>query len=140
MSAYTQPEQSIEMTERQMSAAGKRIIVVDDEALIRWSLKEALTADGFEVSAASDGQEALVLAMKKEVDLVVTDLRMANMDGMQFIECLQTIRSGAKIIVLTAYGSEENRSRAAQLGVDAFFSKPFDMAELRMAVREALFA
>jgi len=128
------------MTERQMSAAGKRIIVVDDEALIRWSLKEALTADGFEVSAASDGQEALVLAMKKEVDLVVTDLRMANMDGMQFIECLQTIRSGAKIIVLTAYGSEENRSRAAQLGVDAFFSKPFDMAELRMAVREALFA
>jgi len=140
LSAYTQPEQSIEMTERQMSAAGKRIIVVDDEALIRWSLKEALTADGFEVSAASDGQEALVLAMKKEVDLVVTDLRMANMDGMQFIECLQTIRSGAKIIVLTAYGSEENRSRAAQLGVDAFFSKPFDMAELRMAVREALFA
>jgi len=118
--------------------AKKRILVVDDEDLIRWSLKEALTADGLEVVTAKDGQEALVAAMKEDVDAVVTDVRMTNMDGMRLIECLRAIHSDAAIIILTAYESEQSRAQAARLGVSAFFSKPFDMDELRSAVRAAL--
>jgi len=116
---------------------GKKILIVDDEPQITRALRRSLSAHGYEVRVAADGQSALDLFRDLRPDLVITDLVMPEMDG---IAVCQGIRqeSDVPIIVLSVKGEERTKVRALDAGADDYVTKPFGMEELLARVRAAL--
>ena len=117
---------------------GKRnILVVDDEAQITRVLKTSLSAQGYGIRTASDGMQALLEMKTWFPDLVITDLRMPNMDG---LELCRQIRSESRIpiIVLSVKGEEAIKVEALDAGADDYVTKPFSINELLARVRAAL--
>ncbi len=115
----------------------KRILVVDDEPQIVRMLRTALRSSGYEVAAAANGVEALERFREQLPDLIITDLSMPEMDG---VELTQTVRQLAEtpIIVLSVRDSEAMKVRALDEGADDFITKPFNMPELLARVRAQL--
>ena len=108
---------------------GTTILVVDDEPQIRRILKTGLAGHGHEVVEAPDGQSALQLARSARPDIVVLDLGLPDMDGVEVVEGLRAW-SRVPILVLTVRGREADKVRALDGGVDDYVTKPFGMAEL----------
>ncbi|WP_224242316.1 sigma-54-dependent transcriptional regulator [Hyalangium gracile] len=116
-----------------------RILVVDDEEGVRSFLAESLELDGHHVEEAASGEEALALLRAKSFDLVLTDLRMPGMDGMQLLEKVQAEQPEVEFIVLTAHGNVESAVQAMKLGAFDFIQKPVSgPAELRLLAARAL--
>jgi two-component system KDP operon response regulator KdpE len=117
---------------------GKRnILVVDDEAQITRVLKTSLSAHGYGIRTASDGMQALLEMKTWTPDLIITDLRMPNMDG---LELCRQVRSESRIpiIVLSVKGEEAIKVEALDAGADDYVTKPFSVKELLARVRAAL--
>jgi len=115
----------------------KRILVVDDEQEITFVLRSGLTKHGYEVRVAGDGQAALDLFAAWNPELVITDLAMPNMNGIELCRKLRA-RSTVPIIVLSVKGEEATKIEALDLGADDYLTKPFGMGELLARVRAAL--
>ncbi len=113
------------------------ILVVDDEAQITRVLKTTLSSQGYGIRSASDGEEALQLMKDWTPDLVVTDLRMPNMDGLELCRRIRT-ESHIPIIVLSVKGEEKIKVEALDAGADDYITKPFSINELLARVRAAL--
>jgi two-component system KDP operon response regulator KdpE len=119
-------------------ADGKgNILVVDDEAQIARVLKTALSSHGYGVRTASDGDEAIQLMKEWAPDLVITDLRMPNLDGLGLCKHIRA-KSKLPIIVLSVKGEERTKVEALDAGADDYVTKPFGVAELLARVRAAL--
>jgi two-component system, OmpR family, KDP operon response regulator KdpE len=117
---------------------GKRnILVVDDEAQIIRVLKTTLSAQGYSVRSAADGLQALEEMKSWPPDLIITDLRMPNMDGLQFCRKVRA-QSQIPIIVLSVKGEETIKVEALDAGADDYVTKPFSVNELLARVRAAL--
>ena len=114
-----------------------RILVVDDEPQLRRVLRTGLTSRNYDVRAASDGLTALDTFNDWHPDLVITDLAMPNMDGLELCRRLRAI-SQVPIIVLSAKGEEQTKVEALDIGADDFVSKPFGIDELLARVRASL--
>jgi two-component system KDP operon response regulator KdpE len=114
-----------------------RILVVDDEPQIRRVLRATLTAQGYEFSEARSGEEALEAIRASRFDLVLLDI---NMQGMGGLETCRAIRSGSEvaIIMLTVRDSEQDKVAALDAGADDYITKPFSMPELLARIRAAL--
>jgi len=117
-----------------------RILTVDDSASMRALLNHALTAGGFQVEQADDGQSALEWLAMNDVDVVITDINMPRLDGFGLIE---QVRAGNRhcdcpILVLTTESSDEKKSRARAAGATGWIVKPFDPAKLVAAVRKVI--
>lgn len=113
----------------------KRILIVDDDAHIRQLLTEELRDEGFLVTAASNGMEALAqLARPERPDLVILDLRMPGMNGLDTIGFLLKLRLGLPVIIYSAYGSYANDSLA--MAADAYVRKSSDLSELKSRIQE----
>jgi two-component system KDP operon response regulator KdpE len=110
---------------------------VDDEAQITRVLKTTLSSQGYGIRTASDGEEALQLMKDWTPDLIVTDLRMPNMDGLQLCRHIRT-ESRIPIIVLSVKGEEKIKVEALDAGADDYITKPFSVNELLARVRAAL--
>jgi two-component system KDP operon response regulator KdpE len=119
------------------SEVKKNILVVDDEAQITRVLKTTLSSQGYGVRTASDGEEALQLMKGWAPDLVVTDLRMPNVDGLELCRRIRT-ESRIPIIVLSVKGEETIKVEALDAGADDYITKPFSVNELLARVRAAL--
>lgn len=119
-------------------AAGKTILVVDDEELIRWSLCEHLRGLGYAVLEAEDGQDCLDKVAETMPDLVLTDLKMPRMDGMEALRRLRERDVDVPVIVLTAHGAVDSAVEATRLGAKAYLSKPFDLREVALAIEKVL--
>ena len=117
---------------------GPRILVVDDEKNIRLTLTYALEEDGYEVQTASSGTAALEMLMAEPFDLLLLDLKMAGLDGLEVIRRLRADRNKIRIVIITAHGTVENAVEAMKLGAVDFIQKPFTPAEIRRLVREIL--
>ncbi len=115
-----------------------RVLVVDDEALIRWSLRERLAQEGYEVAEAATGAEARRLATKDWFDLALLDLRLPDIDGIALLHQLREIHGEMPVIIITAYSSVESAVEAMRCGAVNYIRKPFNMDELSMAVQKAL--
>jgi two-component system response regulator AtoC len=116
-----------------------RILVVDDEEGVRSFLAESLELDGHQLEEAASGEEALKLLRARSFDLVLTDLRMPGMDGMQLLEKVQAEQPEVEFIVLTAHGKVESAVQAMKLGAFDFIQKPVSgPAELRLLAARAL--
>ena len=115
----------------------RTILVVDDEPTLRETLAEALEADGFQVVTAADGREALARFREHRPDLVVLDLMLPELSG---IEVCRIVRqeSGVPILMLTARSSELDKVVGLELGADDYVTKPFSLRELTARIRALL--
>ena len=119
------------------------VLVVDDELSMRQFLQILLERQGYNVHTASSGEDALTLMQDQDVDLVLTDLSMPGIDGMELV---RRVRSGAAVdhpadvplVMITAHGSAANAVEAMKLGADDYVVKPFNNDELLMVIRKAL--
>ena len=114
-----------------------RVLVVDDEKLLVKGIKFNLQNDGYEVLTGGDGQEALEIASSQEVDLIILDVMMPRMDG---LEACQRIRefSDVPIIMLTAKADDMDKLMGFEHGADDYLTKPFNILELKARVRALL--
>jgi CheY-like chemotaxis protein/anti-anti-sigma regulatory factor len=115
-----------------------RILVVDDEENVRFTTAAILEQEGYEVEAAGDGAEALSMVPRGHFDLVLTDLRMDDMDGITLLHELQTRHPNLVTIVLTGYASIESSIDALRQGVYDYLVKPCVVDDLKRTVRRAL--
>jgi DNA-binding response OmpR family regulator len=113
------------------------LLVVDDKLNIREMLKDYLTAQGFRVVTAANGQEALYVARYERPDLVLLDILMPELDGYQFLPAFRR-ESNAPVILLTAKLEESNKVHGLELGADDYVTKPFGMRELLARIRAQL--
>ena len=114
------------------------LLLVDDDPSLLKLLGMRLTSEGFHVTTAESGQEALRLLAREQIDLVISDLRMDEMDGMALFAEIQKHEPGMPVIILTAHGSIPDAVAATQQGVFSFLTKPVDRDALYKAIDEAL--
>jgi two-component system, OmpR family, KDP operon response regulator KdpE len=115
----------------------KNILVVDDEAQITRVLKTSLSSQGYGIRTAGDGEEALQVLQDWSPDLIITDLRMPNRNGLELCREVRK-RSRVPIIVLSVKGEETIKVQALDAGADDYVTKPFSMNELTARIRAAL--
>ncbi|MDP2313896.1 MAG: sigma-54 dependent transcriptional regulator [Pseudomonadota bacterium] len=115
-----------------------RILVVDDEPSIRKVLQAHLARDGHAVETATDGGEAITRLEGEPFDLVITDLKMPGVGGLELLAHVRQNLPGLPLIVITAHGTVDSAVEALKLGAFDYITKPFDLAELRTAVDKAL--
>ena len=115
-----------------------RILVVDDEELIRWSLKEHLTAEGHEVTEAADGQACLDAVAASPPDAIVLDLKMPKVDGLTALTQIRASEPDLPVVVITAHGAIESAVEATKKGASAYLSKPFDLREVSLQLGRAM--
>jgi two-component system, OmpR family, KDP operon response regulator KdpE len=115
----------------------RRILIVDDEPQITRVLQRSLVAHGFEVQVADNGQSALVTFNYWTPDLVITDLSMPQMSGLDLCRQLRAITQ-IPIVVLSVRGEEQTKVEALDLGADDYITKPFGIEELLARIRAAL--
>ena len=112
-----------------------RIVVADDDDDIRDLVATTLRLDGYEVSEAGDGIALLdIVASSNPPHVIICDVRMPGIDGLTMLAALRRVGSRVPIIMMSAYCSSETRDEARTGGADVFFTKPFDMDDLRTAV------
>jgi len=115
-----------------------RVLVVDDDPAVRYTLREILASEGLAVEEASDGAEALARFEARPVPLVLTDLRMPGMDGMELLRRLAARAPAPRVVMITAHGSERQAVEAIKAGAYDYFRKPFETEELLAVVRRAV--
>jgi DNA-binding NtrC family response regulator len=118
--------------------ANERILIVEDENLIRMSLSDELTRQGYRVAAAETGAAGLAELERGEADLVLLDYRLPDTDGIQVLREIIGRYPDTLVILMTAYSSIENAVQAIKLGAYDYLNKPFDMDEMAIRVAKAL--
>lgn len=118
--------------------ASEHLLIVDDDEEMRDLLRKVLEKEGYRVSVARDGRDALVVLAQGAFDLVVTDMLMPQDGGLELLEVLHRIHPALPVIIVTAFGDWYSYTRALELGAAAFISKPLRMSELIAAVHNAL--
>ena len=116
----------------------KQILVVDDEPNLRRVLSAQLERDGYEVHTAEDGEQALGILKEHHIDLVITDLRMPKIDGMELLRRAQKLDAELPVVMITAHGTVDNAVEALKTGAFDYLTKPFDQVEVRTIVAKAL--
>ncbi|MCJ7508917.1 MAG: sigma-54 dependent transcriptional regulator [candidate division Zixibacteria bacterium] len=115
----------------------KRILVVDDDALMKEFLNETLTRKKYSVDLASTGEEALKMMKQKEYDVILSDIRMPKLGGMDVLKATKNFLPDAKVILMTAYATVENAVEAMKLGAYDYIMKPFSADAIEVAVEKA---
>ncbi len=114
------------------------IAIVDDQDLLRDSLSATLSRAGYRVSAFSDGSKAVEGVKKESFDLVISDLKMPGMDGVQMLRQIRQLGQDVPVILMTAYGSVSSAVEAMKLGAFDYIQKPFEADEIEILVKRAL--
>ena len=114
------------------------ILVVDDEPSMRTTLSILLKREGYQVSLAGSGAEALPLLAPGEYDMILTDLKMEGMDGIELLRHIKAVDPQAEVLIFTAYGTIASAVEAMKLGAYDYIGKPFDEEELLLKVARAL--
>ena len=115
-----------------------RILVVDDEYLIRWTLQQNLEREGYEVLLAETGEEALEKVKEGAPDLVLLDIKLPGMDGYEVLEKALKIDEGIVPIMITAFDEVDKVVKAMRLGAFDYISKPFDFSKVYLSIQKAL--
>jgi DNA-binding NtrC family response regulator len=115
-----------------------RILVVDDEPVVNESCRRVLHARGFDVETTESGQDGLSRAAAQDFDLIITDLKMPDLDGMELIRRIRRERPHTAIVVITGFGTVGSAVEAVRLGVSDYIEKPFTPKQLSEAVSKAL--
>lgn len=120
------------------SSKAKRILIVEDEENTRYALSRLLVREGFLVDSVSNGCEALNFLRRQSVNLIVTDIKMPQMDGITFLRELNKSFPKSNVIMITAYGGVESYLEAMNLGAFEYINKPIQIEELKMMMNKIL--
>lgn len=116
----------------------KKVLVVDDQNGIRMLLVEVFSSEGYQTFQASNGKLALEVVRQEKPDLVLLDMKIPGMDGLEILKHIKRIDPEIKVIMMTAYGELNIINEATAIGALMHFTKPFDIDELRVAVNQQL--
>lgn len=114
------------------------ILIVDDEEGLREGLSKLLEDEGYAVKCAEDGEKALEIVRSTHIDLMLTDMRMPGMSGIELLKQVRKIREEIGVIILTGYGEIESYIEAMNFGAMEYVSKPFKVNELKFIVSKIL--
>ncbi len=115
-----------------------RILVIDDEKSIRNTLKEILTYEGFEVVEAQDGMEGLKFVEKEKFDIILSDIKMPKMDGIEVLEKLQELSPETPVVMISGHGNIDTAVEAIRKGAFDYISKPLDLNRMLVTIRNAM--
>lgn len=118
--------------------ANQKVLVVDDQMGIRILLCEVLQSAGYDTLEAPNGTAAIELAKSAQPDVILLDMKMPGMDGMQILKVIREAGSTAIIIMMTAYGELDLIEEAMKLGANSFLTKPFDIEAIREEIESHL--
>ncbi|MBS3905434.1 MAG: response regulator [Syntrophaceae bacterium] len=116
----------------------KTILIVDDEKELCKILSDSLSQDHYRVFVAFDGKRALQLVKEEKPDLVLLDIKMPRMNGIEALKKIKKMKKEIVVIMLTAHGTLETARKAMKLGAYDYLTKPFDLFNLKSLVKEAL--
>jgi DNA-binding NtrC family response regulator len=114
------------------------ILIVEDEAKMRRLLELNLGEDGFTTLSAGDAEAGMKLLRENPIDLVVTDLKLPGMNGLEFLHAVKRLNAALPVVVMTAFGTVETAVEAMKAGASDYVLKPFSLSEMRMVVRKEL--
>lgn len=114
------------------------ILVIDDESIVGLSCQKCLIPEGYDVDSVESGKEGLDMIRDREYDLVITDLKMPDIDGLELLKIVLEIKPGARVIMITGYSTVKNAVKAIKMGAYNYMEKPFTPDELLEAVQDAL--
>ncbi|MFD1957080.1 response regulator [Paenibacillus thailandensis] len=116
----------------------KSVLIVDDQNGIRVLLMEVFNSEGYHTYQASNGKIALEIVKEHSPDMVLLDMKIPGMDGLEILKHIKSINKDIKVIMMTAYGELDMIKEATDLGALMHFTKPFDIDEMRIAVNMQL--
>lgn len=116
----------------------RAILIVDDEPEIVELISDLVAPVGCRILTASNGQEALALVAAEKPHLIISDIRMPHLDGLEMLACLSEVGNRTPVVFISAYGEKDKMVRAWQLGAFDFIDKPFDDEKVLLTVRNAL--
>ncbi|MFF2890210.1 response regulator [Paenibacillus sp. NPDC057967] len=116
----------------------KKVLIVDDQNGIRVLLLEVFSSEGYHTFQAANGKIALEIVKLEAPDLVLLDMKIPGMDGLEILKHIKAIDPSIKVIMMTAYGELDMIKEATDLGALMHFTKPFDIDEMRMEVNRQL--
>lgn len=129
---------SYEASAQQLLGSGERILVVDDEEIIRALLEEILLDEGFEVATAGNGNEAIEMLQGDQFDLIISDVVMPGMSGIEVLQAAFRIDPEYPVIMITGYPSVETAVKLVNLGAADYITKPFNIDSLKLTISKAL--
>lgn len=115
-----------------------KILIVDDQFGIRILLNEVLQKEGYDTYQAANGIQALEVVSKHSPDLVLLDMKIPGMDGIEILKRMRVVDKDIRVIIMTAYGELDMIQEAKDLGALTHFAKPFDIDDIRAAVKKYL--
>ncbi|TYO97322.1 sigma-54-dependent transcriptional regulator [Desulfallas thermosapovorans] len=115
-----------------------KILIIDDEEHMCWALDRAMRQEGYQTAVAYRGQQGLQLIREESPSLVILDLRMPDMDGMEVLKEAKAINPKLPVIMLTAHGTIETAIEAMKMGAADYITKPFDLDELKLVIKQNL--
>jgi DNA-binding NtrC family response regulator len=121
-----------------MMAKKQKVLLVEDETIVRESLRDWLTEDGYDVECVDTGEEALARIKQEDFGVVVLDLRLPGVDGLQVFEQAKELKPETKGVIITAYPSKETLDEARRLGLVDYLVKPFKISDLEKLIGAAL--
>jgi len=124
--------------ELSLPTSSKRILLVDDEENARIALSRLLTREGYIVETAANGFEALSYLREHDVNLIVTDINMPEMNGIEFLREVNSSFPGSNVIMITAYGGVESYIESINLGAFEYINKPVKIEELKSVLERIL--
>jgi DNA-binding response OmpR family regulator len=113
-----------------------RVMIIEDDEEMRSLLKDFFEEEGFETDSVSNGVDALRMLSKDHFDLVITDIRMPGLTGLDILPRIRSLKPETLIIVMTAYGSDDVRRRSFERGATIYLEKPIHLTKLRTVIRE----
>lgn len=116
----------------------RKILVIDDEKLIRWTLEQHLVKEGYDVVTADSAEKGMLLIAEDEPDLILLDNRLPEMSGLEMLEKLKAQERGLMVIMITAYGMVETAVKAMKFGAYDYISKPFNLEEITFVINKAM--
>ncbi|MCM3459914.1 sporulation initiation phosphotransferase Spo0F [Bacillus atrophaeus] len=116
----------------------EKILIVDDQYGIRILLNEVFNKEGYQTFQAANGLQALDIVTKERPDLVLLDMKIPGMDGIEILKRMKVIDESIRVIIMTAYGELDMIQESKDLGALTRFAKPFDIDEIRDAVKKYL--
>ena len=119
-------------------AEKSRILVVDDEEALRTVLSSELSSGGYDVTTASDGDEAIASVKNKKFDLVLLDIKMPKVDGFEVLKFIKKNFPAIRVIMLTGFADLKNAIESKKHGAEDFVSKPYDLVDLLTTIERVL--
>lgn len=124
--------------EEQIKEENVKVLIVDDERDMCWVLSRVFEDAGYKVITAVDGKETLTKVEKEEPELVILDVKLPDMGGMEVLSTIKKVKPEIGVIMISAYGTEEIRKKAMRIGAYDFIDKPFSVERILRTVKEAL--